>query len=296
MIKNIVRALRLPFLSASILPYCFGSLLGGKCLDVRAFILGGLCVCATHLSANLINDYADSKSGADWLDKIYYPFFGGSKLIQAGVFFEKFYFYAALIFAGLALVSVILLSLLLKSYLPFAIYILIICLSWQYSAKPLRFSYRYLGEFFLFLLFGPALVAGGYFIQTGILFDLKSVILSLHFGFLTTAIIFANEVPDFGEDKLSGKRNLVSIVGPQRAYLVYSALIVAGFISITLATYRGYLGFVSLLAFVFVFPAMLAAKILKQHYTDKVSMLKSSALAIGIQIFVSLVLILDRLL
>ena len=113
---------------------------------------------------------------------------------------------------------------------------------------------------------------------------------------MTTAIIFANEVPDFGEDKLSGKRNLVSIVGPQRAYLVYSALIVAGFISITLATYRGYLGFVSLLAFVFVFPAMLAAKILKQHYTDKVSMLKSSALAIGIQIFVSLVLILDRLL
>ncbi|MFA5005187.1 MAG: prenyltransferase [Candidatus Omnitrophota bacterium] len=296
MLKNIVRALRLPFLSASILPYCFGSFLAAKSLDMRAFVLGFFCVCATHLSANLINDYADSRSGADWLDKSYYPFFGGSKLIQAGVFFEKFYFYGAFIFAGLALISVTLLSCLLKSPLVIAIYLLIIFLSWQYSAKPLKFSYSYLGELSLFLLFGPALVAGGYFIQSGILFDSRSVILSLPFGFMTTAILFANEVPDYSEDKLSAKHNLVSIIRTERAYQVYSVLEAAGFIFIALGIYLGYLGFVSLFTFILVFPAMQAAMIIKNHYADKAALLRSSALSIGVQALASLLLIADRLL
>jgi len=296
MLKNIVRALRLPFLSASILPYCFGSFLATKSLDTRAFLLGFFCVCATHLSANLINDYADSRSGADWRDKSYYPFFGGSKLIQAGVFFEKFYFYGALIFAGLALISVTLLSFLLESPLVIAIYLLIIFLSWQYSAKPLKFSYSYMGEVFLFILFGPALVAGGYFIQSGILFDAKSVILSLLFGFFTTAILFANEVPDFSEDGFAGKHNLVSIIRPPRAYQIYSVLIGAGFIFIALGIYLGYLRFVSFSTFILVYPAIEAAKILKKHYADKAALLKSSALTIGVQALVSLLLIIDRLL
>ena len=81
MLKNIIRALRLPFLSASILPFVFGSLVVRKQFNLPAFILGLMAAAFTHLSANLINDYADSKSGVDWQDKRFFGFFGGSKLI-----------------------------------------------------------------------------------------------------------------------------------------------------------------------------------------------------------------------
>ncbi|MFA5096893.1 MAG: hypothetical protein WC478_06095, partial [Candidatus Omnitrophota bacterium] len=84
MTKKIIRALRLPFISASILPFVFGSLIARQDFNMLGFTLGLLAVIFTHLSANLINDYFDSKSGVDWRDGNFYGFFGGSKLIQEG--------------------------------------------------------------------------------------------------------------------------------------------------------------------------------------------------------------------
>lgn len=158
MIKNIFRALRLPFLTASVFPFIFGSLIKRESFNFFGFLLGLAVVVFTQLSVNLINDYADSKSGADWQDTHFFGFFGGSKLIQEKVFSEKFYFNSAILFAFFAGVSVIRLAFLLKSTLVIIFYLLIIFLSWAYSQKPLQFSYHRLGEFIIFLLFGPALV------------------------------------------------------------------------------------------------------------------------------------------
>mgnify|MGYP001163231979 CR=1 FL=1 len=80
-LKDLVRALRVPFLSASVLPFVFGAAIERHGFHPWGFLLGlGACV-STHLSSNLINDYADSKSGADWQDRKFYQFFGGSQLI-----------------------------------------------------------------------------------------------------------------------------------------------------------------------------------------------------------------------
>jgi len=105
MIKNIIRAFRLPFLSASILPFIFGSLIKRGNFNLVGFLLGLVAASTTHLSANLLNDYADAKSGVDWRDRNFYKFFGGSKLIQEKVLSESFYLCAAVIFALLAGVS-----------------------------------------------------------------------------------------------------------------------------------------------------------------------------------------------
>lgn len=293
MIKNIILALRLPFVTASILPFAFGSLVSRRDFNPAGFTLGLLGVIFTHLSANLINDYFDSRSGADWLDKKPYVFFGGSKLIQQGSLSEKAYLAAALCSAGLAFICVALLALNLKGYFVILAYLLIIVLSWQYTARPLAFSYNYLGELFLFILFGPALVMGGYFIQTGIFPGLKSLILSLPFGFFTTAILFANEVPDFPGDKQSGKNNLVSLCGAEKAYLVYYALISLGLLSIFAALALGYLGIISILSLLIVFPALKAGRILKKDYSDKLKLISSSRITINIQMLTSVILILS---
>jgi 1,4-dihydroxy-2-naphthoate octaprenyltransferase len=290
--KNIIRALRLPFINVSILPFVFGSLIARKNFNLPGFLAGLSAVIFTHLSANLINDYSDSGTGADWQDKKFYGLFGGSKLIQEDLLPAKFYFKAALLCAGLALVSVILLAAVLKTYLVILIYPLIIIFSWQYTARPLSFSYNYLGEFFLFLLLGPVTVMGGYFIQTGIFPDLRSFILSLPAGFFTAAILFANEIPDFPGDSIAGKNNLVALCGPKKAFRLYYLIVFLGFCSIGLGIYLGYLGLVSLFSFLLIFLALKAGIILKENYADKPKLIVSSKLAINIQMLVIIILIL----
>ncbi len=296
MFKNLIRALRLPFCTASILPFIFGSLLTPEELRAENFILGFFAVLFTHLSANLINDYADSRSGVDWQDKRFYGFFGGSKLIQEKVFSERFYLFASIICFFLAFLCVIILSITLRSIFIIVIYLIIIFLSASYSRKPLQFSYRRMGEVIIFLLFGPALVMGGYFIQTKIFPTLEGLILSLPFGFLTTAILFANEVPDFTEDTKAKKLTWVSITGPEKAYLCYSSLIACAFLSILLGIVLGYLNPIALISFIFILPAFKSAKILKKFFNDKSRLTESSKLTIAIQAFVSLILILGVIL
>lgn len=296
MVKNIVRALRLPFLSASILPFVFGSFIERQNFNPAGFVLGLIAASTTHLSSNLINDYADSKSGADWQDMNFYKFFGGSKLIQEKVFPEKFYLELAVFFVLLSAASVVLLALVLKTLSVIALYLVIIFLGWSYSAAPLKFSYRRIGEIFIFLLFGPCLVMGGYFIQTGIFPDLKSFILSLPFGLLTTNILFANEVPDFASDLKAGKRTWVSLTGTRDAYLLYLALMFSAFLAVAGGVFSGYMHGVALLSFIFMVPGSKAANILKNLHAQKNRLIESSKLTIMVQTMTCIVLIISILL
>lgn len=291
--NNIIRALRLPFATASILPFIFGSLIERSSFNFINFILGLVCALAAHLSANLINDYADSKSGADWQDRKFYGFFGGSKLIQEGVLSEVFYFKLSAFFAALSFACVLLLSLRLRTFAIIVYYLCILLLAWAYSVRPFRFSYRRLGEPIIFLLFGPAAVMGGYFIQSAAFPDLKSFILSLAFGFLVAAILFVNEVPDFAQDLKAGKFTGVSLCGPERAYLCYLFLELAAFLSVLLSVCLGYLKPVSLIALILLVPVFKAASILKNHSRDKTRLIESSKLTIMVHSLTGIFLILS---
>jgi len=291
MLKNLIEAFRLPFVGASVLPFIFGSVICRKNFTFPGFIFGLFAVIATHISANLINDYADSKSGADWQDKNSYKFFGGSKLIQQNIFSERFYLKAAIFFAVISVFSVLLLSLAMKSFLVVFVYGIVIILSWFYSVGPVKLSYRRVGEAAIFLLFGPVLVMGGYFIQTRVFPDLKSFLLSVPFGFFTTAILFANEVPDFTEDRNVGKNNWVSLIGAENSFLFYCLLIGSGFLFILINVFMGFLSPFACLTLVFIIPAYSAARIIRNYHDSKFRLIQSSKLTIVVQTFVSICLI-----
>lgn len=282
-IKVICRALRLPFLTASILPFMLGTFGAGRGFHAGGFLLGLAAVAATHLGANLINDYADSRSGADWQDRRSYGFFGGSKLIQEGVLAERFYLRAAVFCFLAATAASVGLSLVLKTPLPFFLYLIVFFLGAAYSCPPVALSYRRLGEAAVFLLYGPVPVMGGYYIQSGIFPDLQSFILSLPAAFLTTAILFANEVPDYPEDSKSAKFNWVSWSGPGNSYLVYAALQAAAFFSIAVNIRLGYIGKYAVFSFLLIPSAVRAMLILKKSRGSKEKLLGSSRLTIMVQ-------------
>ena len=286
----------MPFAAASIFPFIFGSLITRNNFNLTKFSLGLVAALFTHLSANLINDYADSKSRADWQDKNFYGFFGGSKLIQEGIFTERFYFNLALSFAIIAASAVIALAVILKSIFVIGIYLCIIFFSWSYSVSPLKFSYRRLGEVVIFILFGPALVMGGYFLQTNIFPDLKSFMLSLPFGFITTAILYANEVPDLVDDKKIYKFTWAGIFGQKYEYLFYYLLMSFAFLSIIINVVCKYIGISALFSLFAVFIAVKAAGILKKYPFDKIKLMDSSRLTIMVHMLVSIILIIGAVL
>jgi len=295
MIRNLIRALRVSFLSASILPFVFGSLIDRRRFNPLTFILGISCAVCTHLSANLINDYADSKSGADWQDRNFYGFFGGSKLIQDNIFPEKFYFNLSLFFAVIAGLAALVLYVLIGDFRIIFFYLIIIFLGWSYSHGPLRLSYRRVGEIFIFLLFGPALVMGAYFIQTGLFPDVKSLLLSLPFGFLTTAILFANEIPDYDADMQANKFTWVSLTGRKNSYILYFFIVLGGFLAVVFNFVTKNLGAASLPALLLIVPALKAAHIIKNNYLDKQRLIESSRITISLEIYAGIILIISQL-
>lgn len=290
--RYLFRALRLPFCSASILPFILGSLLALKTFHPVTFLLGLGAVLATHLWANLLNDYADSLSGADWIDRRFFGFFGGSKLIQEGKLTEKWYRDCAFFFFFLALACILLLSLLLKSPLIITLYLVIVILAFGYSYRPFQFAYRRLGELIIFILFGPVPVMGGYFIQTGIFPTMEGFLFSLCPGLLTTAILFANEVPDYNADMKALKRTWVSILGNRQAFMLYGLLIFLAFLSVLIVLRSGYAGILAYLSLLAILPSFKAMLILKKHYQDKARLVESSRLTIMAQSLAVIFLIL----
>lgn len=294
--RNFIRALRLPFITASILPFIAGTILAKDSFSFATFLLGLICVACMHLGANLLNDYSDSKYGADWQDKNYYNFFGGSKLIQEGLLSEGFYLKTALLFLSLSSACVLILAAMLNNIRIIFYFAVILLLGFSYSHKPLKLSYRGLGEITIFILFGPALVMGAYFIQTQIFPTLEGFILSIPFGLLTASILLSNEIPDMPDDKKSEKFTLIAITGQKHGWILYGAVFFSGFLSILPNVAINNIKPFSLIALIFLAPALKAVQITKKHSHDKYKLMESSKITIQIQTFVSIIIILGALL
>jgi 1,4-dihydroxy-2-naphthoate octaprenyltransferase len=87
------------------------------------------------------------------------------------------------------------------------------------------------GEFFAGLNFGPILVLGAYFVQTG-RYSWEALVASLAPGILTSNLLFLNEFPDREADQRGGRRHLVITLGKKKASFLFVALIAASYLCI----------------------------------------------------------------
>ena len=99
-----------------------------------------------------------------------------------------------------------------------------------YVAPPIRWAYRGLGETVIALSYGPWLVLGSLYLQTRAV-SWDALWASLVPGLLIMALAVVNAIPDFHQDRLVGKRNLVVRLGRRRAVWLYLALAAAGLLT-----------------------------------------------------------------
>jgi 1,4-dihydroxy-2-naphthoate octaprenyltransferase len=96
-----------------------------------------------------------------------------------------------------------------------------------YVAPPIRWAYRGLGETVIALSYGPWMVLGSLYLHTRAL-SWGAFWASLVPGFLIMSLAVVNAIPDYHQDRLVGKRNLVVRLGRRRGMWLYLALAAAG--------------------------------------------------------------------
>jgi len=112
------------------------------------------------------------------------------------------------------------------------------------AAADSHLSWSGLGELAVAIAYGPLIVCGTYFVQTG---DLSAPLLhvSCALGLHIAAFLWINEFPDSRADLAAGKRNLIVRLGTERASFAYVLLITTAYcwLGLTSFVYPSALGY-----------------------------------------------------
>jgi 1,4-dihydroxy-2-naphthoate octaprenyltransferase len=278
-----LRELRVPFLTASIVPVILGSVVAlikmGN-IDLFYLVLTLLGVCLLHAGTNVANDYFDYRGGTDNVNKEFVtPFSGGSRVIQQGLLSPKE------VLAG----SIILFALgaLIGLYLTFTRGVTVLYLGaigiisgFFYTAPPFKFASRGIGEFLVGLNFGVLVVLGSYYVQTKSL-TIEPLLASLPVSLLITAVLWINEFPDYKADRDTGKLTLVVRLGRKKAVDLYKILMFSPYIIIVGFVALGYLPLFFLLGLLTLSKAKAAVEIAKRYYEDPKNLAPANGLTIA---------------
>jgi len=229
-----LRLARGPFLSLSVLPVLLALVLArraGAAISWSRAMLTLAGVASAHAAANLLNDFFDFRSGADPANRRRTPLSGGSPFLVSGAVSPRRVLGIALLFGLLALYCWWALATQVDggwgpiSWLALAGGIL----GLLYTMPPVRLAYRTLGEAAIMLVFGPLVVGGAYYVQTGRFTPL--VWLASGFpGLLAGTVILVNEIPDVPADAAAGKLTLPVRWGWPAAVRLFAVVNLAGII------------------------------------------------------------------
>ncbi len=276
-----LRVSRANFLPVSLLPFCLGAAwaFSRGYHDLLLSLLGLAGAGVVHLSANLFNEYWDYRYQADRPAGERSPHYGGSGAIQEGVVSPRRVLAAAWTSLLAALAAAAGLALLKNNLLILVLAAAGGAIAWGYTAPPLRLVYRGGGEAALWLAFGPLLTSGGYLLAAGSLSG-PVLLLSLGPGFMIAALLTANEFGDTGDDARAGKKNLVVRVGPGRGRVLVILFLLLAYSVPSIGVIAGIFPVSSLLVYLSLPPAVLAASALGRGIRGEGSFAVSSRLMI----------------
>ncbi len=198
-----------------------------------------------HATANIYNDYFDTRYKVDQPDSPtarYRP-----QPILAGMFTPGQLMAEGMILNGITIAIGLLLSF-QRSFLIFWIGLIGFLASVFYTAGPVKYKYRALGEFFVFLMWGPLMFEGAYAVQRQA-FSLKVLYLSIPFGILVALVLFANNIRDIEYDSRQGIKTIGIILGGKQSFWLYAGLILAAYLYILVIVLAGILSPWGLLVF-----------------------------------------------
>ncbi|MEO8903463.1 MAG: prenyltransferase [Polyangiaceae bacterium] len=228
------------FLVGGFLLYALGAALAGLAgvpISWHRYVWGQAIVSTTQLMTHYANDYFDLE--ADRANATPTQWSGGSRILPSGQLAPRVALIAALVLGGVALSIAVLASTRVHGaplLLPIAL--LMLGLSWAYSAPPLRLLSRGLGELTTALVVTLLTPLLGFYVQTGAL-QLLPVLACLPLCGLQFAMLLTIELPDAASDAALGKRTLVVRRGAEWAARAGAGIVAVSFAALPLLVWFG---------------------------------------------------------
>ncbi|MBM4278609.1 MAG: prenyltransferase [Deltaproteobacteria bacterium] len=288
------KAFRFHYASASFMPGILGGMIAWTYDDqFRAgyFLLVMLGLILNHLALNMADDYYDFRHLVDVFDSHGNPYAGGSGTLSKGLIhpahmrnvFTAFFVIAIGIGIYLGLVRGVLIHFLLAFGFFCAFF---------YTAPPIRFGYRGVGEIAQLLCFGPGIGLGAYYVQAQEL-SWEAFWGTLPFGIMLFSMITINEIPDYLEDRKAGKMNLVARFGREAGVKLFILSLLSAYGAILMGILLGKIPVIGLISLLTLPIAYKTISILRKHYQDPIQMSPANLGMICIHNFTAILLILS---
>ena len=183
--------------------------------------VAGLVV--AHAANNMINDYFDLEGGIDTEDYVraqYAP----HPILSGWV--TKRQLGTAILIANAVDLAILLFFISVRGPLVLFFALGGLFISVFYVAPPIRLKHIGLGEPGVFLVWGPLMVVGTFFVATGSI-PLWVWIASLPYAILVTTVLFGKHIDKIEADKKKGVRTMPVLLGERNARLVAQLLMIA---------------------------------------------------------------------
>lgn len=246
-IRNYFVATRPWSFSMSLISVSVGTLLAAETGPIHWGWFGLVClgIVCFHATANVFNDYFDTRYQVDQPDSPtarYRP-----QPLLTGMFTPRQLLAEAMVLNFITIVIGLVLAF-YRSSLIFWIGFVGFLACVFYTAGPVKFKYRGLGEIFVFLMWGPLMFEGAYVVQRQAL-SLQVLFLSIPFGVLVALVLLANNIRDIDYDARQGIKTVGILLGSRRSFQLYAALVVAAYLYTALMVFLGFLSPWGLLVF-----------------------------------------------
>jgi 1,4-dihydroxy-2-naphthoate octaprenyltransferase len=191
-----------------------------------------------HAANNMINDYFDLEGGIDTDDYVR-ALYAPHPILSGWV--TKRQLGSAILFANAIDLVILLFLMTQRGPLVAAFALGGLFVSVFYVAPPIRLKHIGLGEPGVFLVWGPLMVVGTFFVATGEIPGWAWVA-SLPYAILVTTVLFGKHIDKIEADKKKGVRTMPVLLGERRARLVAQALMIAFYPIVVGAALAGWIG------------------------------------------------------
>ncbi len=201
-------------------------------------LLSVLGLVVAHAANNMINDYFDLEGGVDTDDYVraqYAP----HPILSGWV--TKRQLGTAILIANAIDLAILLFLVSQRGPLVAAFALGGLFVSVFYVAPPIRLKHIGLGEPGVFLVWGPLMVVGTFFVATGEIPG-WAWIASLPYAILVTTVLFGKHIDKIEADTKKGVRTMPVLLGERRARRVAQALMIAFYPIVVGAALAGWIG------------------------------------------------------
>jgi len=218
--KKWLMVIRAPFLPLSVVLAFLGASIAwyDGAFHLGYALLAGFGILLAHISVDVLNEYADYKSGVD-LETIKTPFSGGSGALPSGLISPKQALWLGL-GSFIIIIPIGVYFVLVKGWLLLPLLVVAALCIFLYTPFILKTRWP---EWAPGLGMGALPVIGAYFVQTGA-YTLPAIIASVPSFILVHNLLLLNEFPDIEADRKAGRKTSPITMGKSKASIFYSVM------------------------------------------------------------------------